>query len=148
LSQTSGAATNPPPALDLSESGLDRALGTELVTASAEEVTLRLRIGSQHLQPHGIVHGGVWASLAETAAAIGATLNSSRHVVGLENHTSFLNPVREGEVLVVAHPIHPGRSTQLWEVVIGVPDRGTGLLTRPAASARVRLFVLPDAAGT
>jgi uncharacterized protein (TIGR00369 family) len=141
--------SNPsPPALELSESGLDRALGTELVAASGDEVILRLRIRPQHLQPHGIVHGGVWASLAETAASLGATLNSSRQVVGMENHTSFLRPVREGEVLVVAHPIHPGRTTQLWEVAIGIPDPETGLLTRPAANAKVRLFVLPDVATT
>jgi uncharacterized protein (TIGR00369 family) len=75
-------------------------------------------------------------------------LNSSQQVVGLENHTSFLRPVREGEVLVIAHPVHPGRTTQLWEVAIGVPDKDTGLLTRPAATTKVRLFVLPDATAT
>lgn len=149
MSQPPVAGSNPPPpSLELSESGMDRMLGTELVAASGEEVILRLRIRPQHLQPHGIVHGGVWASLAETAAALGATLNSSRQVVGLENHTSFLRPVQEGEVLVIAHPIYPGRTTQLWEVAIGIPDQDSGLLARPAANARVRLFVLPDETAT
>lgn len=94
--------------------GWDGELGTEIVAASGQQVVLKLRIGPRHLQPYGIVHGGVWAALAETAASIGASLNSSKQVVGIENHTSFLRAIAEGEVTVTADPIHPGRSTQVW----------------------------------
>jgi hypothetical protein len=33
-------------------------------------------------------------------------------------------------------------------VAIGIPDQDSGLLARPAANARVRLFVLPDETAT
>lgn len=121
--------------------GWDGHMGTEIVSASGQEVVLRLRIGPQHLQPYGIVHGGVWAALAETAASIGASLNRSWQVVGLENHTSFLRAIGAGEVTVTARPIHPGRSTQVWDVVISDPGHGE---LGPVARSTVRLYVLPD----
>ncbi|HUY55964.1 MAG TPA: hypothetical protein VMV23_12520 [Candidatus Nanopelagicaceae bacterium] len=40
--------------------GWDGEMGTEIVAASGQQVVLKLRIGPQHLQPYGIVHGGVW----------------------------------------------------------------------------------------
>jgi len=81
------------------------------------------------------------AALAETAASIGASLNSSKPVVGIENHTSFLRAIAEGEVMVTADPIHPGRSTQVWNVII--TDLAPGS-PGPVARSTVRLYVLPD----
>ena len=124
--------------------GLDGALGTEIVSASGQLVVLRLRIGAQHLQPYGIVHGGVWAVLAETAASIGASLNSSRRVVGMENHTSFLRAIGEGEILAVARPVHAGRTTQAWRVEIGTGELPEEVPTNLVAWSMVRLYVLQD----
>ncbi len=121
--------------------GFDGELGTEIVAASGQQVVLKLRIGPRHLQPYGIVHGGVWAALAETAASIGASLNTSKQVAGIENHTSFLRAISDGEVTVTADPIHPGRSTQVWNVVIS--DQASGVPS-PVARSTVRLYVLPD----
>ena len=36
-------------------------------------------------------------------------------VVGVENHTSFIRPVREGRLTARAVPVHTGRRAQLWE---------------------------------
>ncbi len=132
-------------ALELSRiaAGFDGELGIDIVSASGQMVMLKLRIEPRHLQPYGIVHGGVWAALAESAASIGASLNSSRRVVGLDNHTNFLRAIGEGEVMAIARPIHPGRTTQVWNVVISdqPPDAAE---TRPVAWSTVRLYVLPD----
>ncbi len=126
--------------------GFDGHLGTEIVLASPEEVRLRLQIGARHRQPYGVVHGGVWASLAETAASIGAALNSGRPVVGLENHTSFLRAIRGGSVVATAHPVHPGRTSQVWEVSIHrEPESGSGD-DRPVSRSVVRLHVLAPGA--
>jgi len=132
------------PPLRKLESGLDGALGTQIVSATADEVVLTLAIGPHHLQPYGVVHGGVWAAISETAASVGASINSGSPVVGLENHTSFLRAIEKGEVQAVARPIHAGRSTQVWEVVIteiGGPNRPAA---RPVAQSIVRLYVLGD----
>ncbi len=130
------------------EPGLDGALGTQIISATAEEVVLTLSIGPHHLQPYGVVHGGVWASLAETAASVGASLSSGSQVVGLDNHTSFLRAISDGAVRVVARPIHPGRSTQVWEVVITEMDGSTSSKTRPVAQSLVRLYVIGNRSTT
>jgi 1,4-dihydroxy-2-naphthoyl-CoA hydrolase len=71
-------------------------------------------------QPYGIVHGGVHASVVETAASIGAAvwLGDRGQVVGVSNHTDFLRAARDGRLRAVADPIHRGRLQQLWLVEI------------------------------
>ena len=99
----------------------DTRLGVEYVTVTADEVVLRLPIGPHLHQPYGIVHGGVWCSVVETAASVGAATWLASHgtggnVVGVSNHTDFLRAVRDGVVDVKATPIHRGRTQQLWLV--------------------------------
>jgi uncharacterized protein (TIGR00369 family) len=124
----------------------DTSLGLELVEASPTRVVARLRIEQRHLQPYGIVHGGVYCSVAETIASLGAHLNALQHdpangAVGLENHTTFLRAAPAGtEVLCEATPLHAGRRTQAWEV--SLRDAATG---RDLAASRVRLMIVrPD----
>jgi 1,4-dihydroxy-2-naphthoyl-CoA hydrolase len=138
--------TDPPLAATGLDSGFDGHLGTEIVAASPQEVRLRLVLGPQHRQPYGVVHGGVWAALAETAASIGAALNSRRPVVGLENHTSFLRAIRDGAVLITARPVHPGRTSQVWEVTVAEEADAEGGGRRPVSRSVVRLHVLPPGA--
>ena len=71
-------------------------------------------------QPAGLVHGGIYCTIVETAASIGAAvwLGERGQVVGVANHTDFIRAVREGELKAVATPIHRGRSQQLWLVEI------------------------------
>lgn len=57
-------------------------------------------------------------------------------MVGLENHTSFLNAVREGRLRVAARPLMRGRRTQVW--VAEVTD-GAGRLV---AEGKVRFLSL------
>jgi 1,4-dihydroxy-2-naphthoyl-CoA hydrolase len=123
--------------------GWNEAMGLSLVRASGESVAAELTVGPQHLQGYGIVHGGVYAGVIETAASIGAALHAlpkGLSVVGLENHTSFLHAVREGKLSVEAHPLTRGRRSQLWE---GTVKDAAGKLI---AKGTVRLLVLePDA---
>lgn len=120
---------------DLSAPPFDSLLGTEVVSASADRVELALQVADHHKQPYGLVHGGVYASLAETAASFGAALGSpSGGAVGLSNHTDFLTATRGGRLRVVATPLHTGRRIQLWEVRITRDDG------RLAAHSKVRLF--------
>jgi uncharacterized protein (TIGR00369 family) len=119
------------------------AMGLRVLSATRDEVVAELEVRSSHLQPHGIVHGGVYSSVIESLASIGAALDAMRHaktVVGLENHTSFVRAVREGLLRGTARPLTRGRRSQAWEVTL---VDGTGALV---ATGRVRLLVLePDA---
>ena len=107
--------------------------------ATAREVIAELAIGPQHLQPMGIVHGGVYAGLVETVTSVGAGIHSAQHgrlSVGLENHTSFLHASRSGKLVVTARPLTRGSRTQVWEASV-VNEAG-----QVAATGRVRFLVL------
>ncbi|MGC2742818.1 MAG: PaaI family thioesterase, partial [Candidatus Angelobacter sp.] len=125
--------------LNTSTSGWNRAMGIHFVVATADEVVAELEIASQHRQPYGIVHGGVHSGFIETVASVGAALAAlprSQSVVGLENHTSFLNAVREGKLRATARPLTRGRRTQVWEATV------TDAEGRAVASGRVRFLAL------
>lgn len=120
-------------------------LGESIVSATPDEVVLRLPIGPHLHQPYGIVHGGVWCSVVETAASMGAGMwlrtRGEANVVGVSNHTDFLRAVRDGEVTATATPIHRGRLQQLW--LVEIRDE-TGRL---CARGQVRLQNLESAEG-
>jgi 1,4-dihydroxy-2-naphthoyl-CoA hydrolase len=135
-----GGAPHPEPA----RSGWFGQIGLEILRASPSEVLAEWTIGERHLQPHGIVHGGVYASVVESCCSIGAVLAAppGKQVVGVENHTSFLRPVRGGRLRARATPLHAGRQAQLWECAIS--DEGERLI----ATGRLRVFCIdPPAEG-
>jgi uncharacterized protein (TIGR00369 family) len=121
--------------------GLDGTLGVEVLEASADRVVLGAAIAPQLLQPYGIVHGGVYCSMVESAASIGAALwfGDRGNVVGVANSTNFLRAAREGRLTATAEPIHRGRTQQLWRVTI------TGVDDRMLAVGEVRLANIADA---
>lgn len=106
---------------ELPSAGLDKTLGFTVDEASGDRVVLSWTVAELHLQPYGIVHGGVHCAAVETGASLGAALwfADRGQVVGVSNHTSFLRASRTGDRLVAtATPIHRGRSQQLWLVEI------------------------------
>lgn len=120
-------------------SGFDDAVGTTITEASGDRVVAELQVDPHHHQPSGIVHGGVYATLVETTASVGASLwlGEGRFAMGVTNTTDFLRPVREGTLRAVAEPIQRGRTMQLWQVTV------TDEQQRPVAAGRVRLFNSP-----
>jgi 1,4-dihydroxy-2-naphthoyl-CoA hydrolase len=123
--------------------GWPQAMGITITRATADEVKGELTVGPQHLQPYGVVHGGVHCGLIETLASVGAALFAlprGQSVVGLENTTSFIRAVRVGASLhAIAKPVTRGRTTQVWEASIYDAE------DRIVATGRVRLLYLePD----
>src|SRR5436305_6170816 len=109
--------------LDDNTRGLVRLLGIVTEEAGPDRVVLSLDVGPDHLQPHGVTHGGVHATLVESAASVGGhlwmqTRPGGGTVVGVANSTDFLRPFTGGRLLATATPIHRGRSQQLWAVEI------------------------------
>jgi 1,4-dihydroxy-2-naphthoyl-CoA hydrolase len=131
------------PDRDQVEAGFVKLLGLRIVEASGDRVVLACPVTPDLHQPYGLVHGGVHATLAETAASIaGALWFADRgKVVGISNHTDFLRAVRAGELRAVATPLARGRTTQLWEVAIGDDQ------DRLVAHAKVRLQNVADVPG-
>ena len=121
------------------EKGFDQEMGFRLVSATRDEVVLEYEVTEKHLQPYGIVHGGVHCAAVESACSTGAGVDAlarGTSVVGVENHTSFIRAVRHGRIRVVATPLTRGRRSQLWEAAARTAD---GKLV---ASGRVRLLCL------
>jgi uncharacterized protein (TIGR00369 family) len=128
---------------DQVEMGLIKLLGIRIEEASGDRVVLTCPVTGDLHQPYGLVHGGVYATLAETAASIGGALwfGDRGKVVGVSNSTDFLRAVRDGALRAQATPLSRGRTSQLWQVEIG-DDRG-----RLVAHAKVRLQNVAEAPG-
>lgn len=129
--------------LNAARGGFEVALGLTFTRATADEVACEVPVGPHLHQPYGLVHGGVYASIIETLASVGAAIYAmpnGQTTVGLENTTSFLRAVRSGKLIAVARPQHRGRQTQVWEVEVRGED---GKL---AATGRVRMLCLAPGA--
>ena len=130
---------NVAPMINETLGGYNRTMGLLFQKVTNAEVIGELTIADHHLQPYGIVHGGVHAGLIEAACSTGAAVDAlanGRLVVGLENSTSFIRAVRSGTLRVTARPVTRGRRTQVWEAT--VVDGGGRVL----ATGRVRLLCL------
>ncbi len=114
------------------------ALGVQLGDIAADRATLTLPITPALHQPNGIVHGGVYCTIVETLASLGAAAWFEQgQVVGVSNQTDFLRAVREGRLTATGTPIHRGRLQQLWLVEIRDENE------RTVARGQVRLQNLP-----
>ncbi len=85
---------------------------------------MRLPVDWRVHQPYGILHGGVSALLAESAASFGASLAAGpgRRVVGIELNCSHLRSVRDGHLTAEATPVRVGRTVQVWHVALTDDD--------------------------
>jgi len=99
--------------------GFDRLYGLELVEVGEERARARVAVREELKQPLGLVHGGVYAAIAESltsTATARAVARRGRVAVGLSNQTSFLRPITEGTIHALALARHRGRTTWVWEV--------------------------------
>jgi uncharacterized protein (TIGR00369 family) len=101
--------------------GFDGLYGLELLEITDELARARVAVTDRHKQPAGIVHGGVFASMAEALASVAtffAVKDEGKAAMGLSNQTSFLRPISEGTIHATARRRHRGRTTWVWEVDI------------------------------
>ena len=111
-------------------------LGLDVTLVRPDRVEGRLDLGPGHHTPWGVVHGGVYTAVAESAASIGASAAVAERgqiAVGVNNNTDFLRSMTAGTVRVEASPVQQGRTQQLWTVVM------TDESGRAVARATVRL---------
>ena len=110
------AMTAPAPT---SITGFDALYGLEVLSIDEEEVRAQVRVRDELRQPAGLVHGGVYASIAESMCSMAtwhAVSGEGRSAQGLSNQTSFLRPIVDGTIHAVARRRHRGRTTWVWEV--------------------------------
>jgi uncharacterized protein (TIGR00369 family) len=130
------------PSVDLADAGrFVAASGFVVEHASGTGVRGHVELGPDHHTPWGVVHGGVYATIVESAASIGASaavVDRGEFAVGVHNATDFLRPATAVRASVAAEPLHQGRTQQLWQVIIADSDSGKEL-----ARGQVRLQNVP-----
>lgn len=90
-------------------------------------------VDKRHIQPFGLLHGGVSLVLSETLGSTAAKLAAppDRQIVGLEINANHLAAVREGEhVTGICRAFHIGRTTQVWQTEITRPDGKLSCVSR------------------
>jgi 1,4-dihydroxy-2-naphthoyl-CoA hydrolase len=85
-------------------------LDVRRVHETEDEVRAQVPVTDSVCQPLGLVHGGVYALLADALTAKGGRT--------ISNQTSFLRPITKGTIHAIARRRHHGRTTAVWEVDI------------------------------
>jgi 1,4-dihydroxy-2-naphthoyl-CoA hydrolase len=119
--------------------GFDRLYGLELLEYSETEVRAQVQVRDELRQPAGLVHGGVFASIAETMASMAtwvAVAGEGKTAQGLSNQTSFLRPIVAGTIHAFARRRHRGRTTWVWEVDITDDEQRLCALVRMTIAVR------------
>ena len=81
--------------------GFDRLYGLELLEVSDDRVRAQVAVREEIKQPAGLVHGGVYAAIAESMVSLAtgmAVPPGGMIAMGLSNNTSFLRPITAGTV--------------------------------------------------
>jgi 1,4-dihydroxy-2-naphthoyl-CoA hydrolase len=130
------------PSVDLTAaSAFVAAMKFEVTEATGSRVTGHVELGPDQHTPWGVIHGGLYCSVVESAASIGASTavqERGQFAVGVNNNTDFLRAMTGGRIEVAAEPIQQGRTQQLWQVLLTRTDDG-----KLVARGQVRLQNVP-----
>ena len=127
------------------EETLDATLGVELLEWTPDVARGRVAVRDALKQPYGLLHGGVFCSIAESIASIAtaaAVYDDGMIATGMSNDTSFIRPITAGYVNTEARCRHRGRTTWVWELD-HTDDDG-----RLCAISRVTMAVRPRPEGS
>ena len=96
------------------------------------EITLGLTVGTVHTNTMGFMHGGMIATICDSAMARAAAFRLTRRLVTLRMGMEYFDPVRRGEWLTALGRLvdHDGEVAQtecLVQVDGEVRARGTGV---------------------
>jgi len=122
------------------DESFDALLGLRRFEITAESARGEVLVRRELMQPWGLVHGGVYASVAESLASWAtamAVIPGGDLAVGQSNHTHFLRPIAAGRIHALATRRHRGRTSWVWDVDI-TDDEG-----RLCATSRVTIAVRP-----
>ncbi len=101
---------------------------------------LEVQLGRKHLQPFGVVQGGVIASVVDAAAylAVFPQVEEGKGLTTVEMKVNYLAPVRKGKLVVLGRCIKLGKTLALGEAQV---KDGKGALV---AHGIATLMVVPD----
>jgi uncharacterized protein (TIGR00369 family) len=103
------------------EASYPRLIGMRLADIGIDRATILLDIDAQrHFQPFGIVHGGVLATLIDTATFWAAfmRLPEDTGLVNIDLKLNYLQPASAGRLTAEGRCIRPGRTLSYTEAHI------------------------------
>lgn len=125
--------------LNAAVTGYDRLYGLRFVSLADAEVRAEVDVRAEIKQPMGLVHGGLYASLAESMTSLAtaaAVMSEGKVATGMSNSTSFLRPILDGTVHAHAVRLHGGRTTWVWDVTFSDDAGRTCAVTRMTIAVR------------
>jgi uncharacterized protein (TIGR00369 family) len=125
--------------LPYTSTGFDALYGLRLTELDDSIVRGEVPVRDELKQPSGLVHGGVYASLAESLTSLATALavaSDGRQAMGQSNHTSFLRPITGGTIHATARARHRGRTSWVWDVEITDDEGRLCALTRMTVAVR------------
>jgi uncharacterized protein (TIGR00369 family) len=105
---------------DLEAEQLASRMGVEITQWDVQEMIGTMPVKGNR-QPFGLLHGGANAVLAEQLGSVASAMHAAQFgsiAVGLELSCTHHRAARDGVVTGVARPIHLGRSTTTYEIVV------------------------------
>jgi uncharacterized protein (TIGR00369 family) len=85
---------------------------------------LEIALGKKHLQPFGMVHGGVFSSLIDASAfwAVFPLLAEGQGLTTVEIKLNYLSPAREGRMIARGQCLKLGKTLGLGQSEIRDPE--------------------------
>jgi 1,4-dihydroxy-2-naphthoyl-CoA hydrolase len=123
------------------EQTFDGLYGLQVDEVSEERASARVPVRDAVKQPMGLVHGGLYASIAESLTSMAtarAVMEDGSIATGMGNSTSFMRPMTQGTVHAEATRRHRGRTTWVWDVEFTDDEGRLCALTRMTIAVRPR----------
>ena len=95
-------------------------LSMKLDKIDLDKATIKLSLGNCHLQPFGIVHGGVFATLIDTATfwAVFLRIPENSGLVNVDLKLNYLRPAINGQLRAEGVAIKSGKSISYAEAKV------------------------------
>jgi 1,4-dihydroxy-2-naphthoyl-CoA hydrolase len=112
-------------------------LGVRITEVGPDYLLAEMPVDERHVQPYGIIHGGVSVVLAETVGSLASIMacEPGFAAVGLEVNANHLRPVPKGErVRARCTPVRVGRSVHVWNIELRRDDGELSCVARLTTS--------------
>jgi uncharacterized protein (TIGR00369 family) len=121
--------------------------GFELEVLEPGRAVMTMRVRGRHLQLHGVVHGGLFAALADTAGALCAypMLPRGTQLATIEMNIHYLEAVAGGSISAEARVVRLGRNFAVSEC--DIKDHKLRLVAKSLMTFAIRPPNQPAAAG-
>lgn len=86
-----------------------------------KRIVATIEVSNYHLQPKGVVHGGVYISMAETIAGAGSSLlveSEGKIALGTTVNSQHIASKKEGKIIATGELIHKGTFKHIWDIKI------------------------------